>query len=115
VSHETETEPAETVVAVTVVRSGGFAGLTRRWGVQATPADAQRWRALVDDCPWDEHGDRCTDQRATGADRFSWTVHATLPDATLRADLTETQATGPWRALIDAVREVNGAAANASS
>ena len=121
-THETEPEQAEATeatVVVTVVRSGGFAGLTRRWGVQAPPADAARWRTLVDDCPWHDYDDACADQRADdasrGADRFSWTLHAMLPDATLRADLTETQATGPWRALIDAVREVSGAAANASS
>lgn len=103
-------EHADIVVAVTVVRSGGFAGLTRRWGVSAPPADAKRWRSLVDDCPWDEDGIRAPE----GADRFAWSVRATLPDASLRADLTETQVAGPWRILIDAVREASAPPSPAS-
>lgn len=131
---ETEPEPeaADVVVAVTVVRSGGFAGLTRRWGVQAPPADAEQWLALVEDCPWDDRddgdardgGDDEHDQgeapdraagpragdapRARGADRFSWSVQARLSGASHRVDLTESQASGPWRTLIDAVRAADG-------
>lgn len=98
-----EAEPHDVVVAVTIVRSGGFAGLTRRWAVTAPPADAEQWITLVDECPWDDDRDGTPD----GADRFAWSVQATLPDASLRADLTETQASGPWRTLIDAVREAS--------
>ncbi|MBM7828915.1 protealysin inhibitor emfourin [Microbacterium aurum] len=99
-------EPAggepDAVVAVTVSRSGGIAGMTRRWAVQSQSAeDAAQWRALVEACPWDE----CDSARPTGADRFAWSVRATLPDASRHADLTEDQASGPWRTLIDAVRE----------
>ena len=36
---------------------------------------------------------------------FAWSVRATLPDASRHAELTEDEASGPWRALIDAVRE----------
>ncbi len=91
-------------VSVTVVRSGGFAGLTRRWGVQAPPADAQWWCTLVEACPWDDDtGARPT----TGADRFSWSVQASLRGAPRRAELTESEASGPWRTLIDAVREAS--------
>ena len=63
--------------------------------------DAAQWRDLVEACPWDE----CDSARPTGADRFAWSVRATLPDASRHADLTEDQASGPWRTLIDAVRE----------
>lgn len=94
-------EPAddETCVTVSVVRSGGFAGLTRRWGVDAPPADADPWIALIEQCPWDDDA-----SVPAGADRFSWSVRATVPGAERRADLTEAQIDGPWRALIDAVR-----------
>lgn len=100
--HEHEAEPVddEQVVAVTVVRSGGFAGLTRRWGVRAPGADAEHWIALVDDCPWDA----CEETAPDGADRFTWSLHATLPHEEHHAALSETQASGPWRTLIDAVR-----------
>ena len=96
----------EAVVTVTVVRSGGIAGIPRRWGVEAAAGgDADRWCALVDDCPWDQGPTH--DGRDGGADRFAWSVRATTPEATRRAELTETQAQGPWRALIDAVREAS--------
>ncbi len=91
-------------MAVTVSRSGGIAGMTRRWAVQSQSAeDAAQWRALVEACPWDE----CDSARPTGAEpvRVVGAGHATVPDASRHADLTEDQASGPWRTLIDAVRE----------
>ncbi len=94
----------DVVVAVTVVRSGGVAGITRRWGVDADPTEAERWIALIVDCPWDD-----LPAEQTGADRFVWTVEATLPETEHRADLGEREVTGPWRALIDAVRAASSA------
>lgn len=89
-------------MAVTVSRSGGIGGMTRRWAVQSQSAeDAAQWRDLVEACPWDQ----CGDAPSGGADRFVWSVRATLPDAARHAELTEDEASGPWRALIDAVRE----------
>ena len=99
-------DAADVVVAVTVSRSGGIAGMTRRWAVQAPPADPDRWRALVAECPWDQAGEG-TDP---GADRFAWTVRATLRHTSRRAELTETDVSGPWRALIDAVRAASASA-----
>lgn len=89
----------EIVVAVMIVRSGGIAGLSRRWAVEAPRADADRWITLVQECPWDE----CA-PASPGADRFAWSVQATLADAYHRADLADAQVRGPWRTLIDAVR-----------
>ena len=90
-----------TVVTVTVVRSGGFAGLTRQWRVTAGEEDAEHWVGLVQECPWGA----CDGQTSpTGADRFAWTVRATMPDGQRHAELAEAEATGPWRTLIDAVR-----------
>lgn len=94
-------------IVVTVARSGGIAGLTRRWGVQAPPSDPEHWHTLVDACPWNHGVDESEGmdaERATGADRFAWTVEVSCAGSHHRAALSETQATGPWRALIDAVR-----------
>lgn len=101
------------MVAVSVVRSGGIAGLTRRWVVEADELDAGPWIALLADCPWDDPTDD-PQSAPRGADRFSWSVRATMPDAEHRADLTETQAAGPWRALIDAVRAASAPPSAAS-
>ena len=98
----TPSDARRPAVAVTVIRSGGIAGITRRWSVQAPPLDPESWTALVADCPWDDAGDAGD---ARGADRFSWTVEAALPGIVHRAMLVESRAEGAWRTLIDAVRE----------
>ncbi|WP_243228879.1 hypothetical protein [Microbacterium sp. CIAB417] len=41
------------VVTIVVVRTGGLAGLRRRWRVDAGADDADRWILLVRQCPWD--------------------------------------------------------------
>lgn len=91
-------------VAVRVVRSGGFAGLRRTWAVDVDAADAGPWIALVEACPWD--GCRSA-EGASGADRFSYRLSARMRGAERQADLAESDAVGPWRALIDAVREAS--------
>ncbi|WP_431802406.1 protealysin inhibitor emfourin [Microbacterium sp. bgisy203] len=99
--------PADTerTVAVTVVRTGGIAGMRRRWGVEAADADADPWIALVDACPWDA----CVaaPHATTGADRFAYSVSARMPKAEHHAELAESEASGPWRTLIDAVRDAS--------
>lgn len=103
----------QTVVSVTVARSGGIAGMTRRWAAAAPPGDPQTWTRLVDECPWDQCGDDgAAAARATtsapprGADRFTWSVEAVVGGGSpRRAALREGDASGPWRTLIDAVRE----------
>lgn len=93
--------PAEPVV-VAVTRSGGFAGLTREWTAEPAPEDAPVWVDLIERCPWDDPLDR----DPAGADRFVWSIHATCGDAAERAaDLPDRALTGPWRALVDAVRD----------
>ena len=53
-------------------------------------------------CPWDERLD--LDPR--GADRFQWSIRAQCaPDEEREADLPDRAVTGPWRELVDAVRE----------
>ncbi|MBN9178451.1 MAG: hypothetical protein J0I43_13955 [Microbacterium sp.] len=92
---------AVAAVTVTVERSGGIAGMTRRWTVVAPPADPAPWLRLVEDCPWDDPAPP-TAHRA--ADRFSYRVSARVPGAEHRAEIAESDASGPWRDLIDAVR-----------
>lgn len=95
------TEPDQTpVVVVTVARTGGMAGIARRWAVHVGEDDAERWIALVEDCPWEA----CERGGDEGTDRFGWSVEVRLRDADHRAELSESQASGPWRILIDAVR-----------
>lgn len=98
-------------VTVAVVRSGGIAGTTRRWGVEAEASDADEWIDLIDACPWDDEDadDEVAYAREgdvpRGADRFAYRVSARMPEGPERhAALSESQASGPWRALIDAVR-----------
>lgn len=86
---------------IVVVRSGGFAGISRRWRVTPDPDEQPRWTTLVERCPWDAP----EPDADAGADRFTWTVHARVPDAELQRELPESRLTGAWRELIDAVRE----------
>ena len=90
-------------VAVTVTRTGGFAGLRRTWHAHPDTADAPQWIALIDGCPWDA-ADPTRDIAATGADRFVWHVDARCGDAAREAALADPEVQGPWRDLIDAVR-----------
>lgn len=88
------------VVVVTVVRSGGLAGLRREWEAKADADAAPRWIALIDDCPWHE-----APPPTTGADRFVWRISVRRPDAGDRSvDLPDDAVTGPWQTLVDEVR-----------
>ena len=97
------------VVAVTVVRSGGLAGMRRRWVVEADASDADPWIALVEACPWDDCGSASASSASNprGADRFSYRLSARVRGAERQADLAESDAVGPWRTLIDAVRSAS--------
>src|SRR5690349_7446265 len=64
---------ADLPVSVTVTRSGGFAGLSREWRAEAEGSDAERWRALIEGCPWEAVAILRDD---TGADRFVWRLDA---------------------------------------
>ncbi|WP_454131283.1 protealysin inhibitor emfourin [Microbacterium lacticum] len=96
-------------VAVTVVRSGGLAGMHRRWVVEADASDADPWIALVEACPWDDCGSASASSASNprGADRFSYRLSARVRGAERQADLAESDAVGPWRTLIDAVRSAS--------
>jgi len=94
----------EVVLLITVTRSGGFAGLRRTWRAQADSSAAPQWRALLDECPWDA-ADPTRPLPPSGADRFVWRVEARCGEEARAAALAEPDVQGPWRQLIDAVRE----------
>lgn len=76
-----------------VVRTGGFAGLTRVWSTQVSTEEAeQEWLPLLQDPP---------PQEAGGADRFIYEITVgsaavTLPEQCLQ---------GRWRDLVERARQ----------
>ena len=90
------------LVIVTVTRSGGIAGIRRSWRAQAGEDAASPWIARIKECPWDAVQRSRPPQ---GADRFMWDVNARCGEEARRAELAESDVQGPWRELIDAVRE----------
>jgi hypothetical protein len=80
---------------ITVARTGGFAGLRREWSIEVTaPQDAERWRPIVEACPWDDVSSGAT------ADGFVYDVRV----ADHEAVVAERELEGPWRQLVDEVR-----------
>jgi hypothetical protein len=90
------------VVIVTVTRSGGITGIPRRWRAQAGEDEASPWIARIEGCPWDAV---TRDRMSRGADRFMWAVDARCGQDERQAELADADVRGPWRELIDAVRE----------
>jgi hypothetical protein len=96
---EERTQTDDDVVVIAVVRTGGIAGIRRRWRVAAAPEDAGDWIALIDRCPWD-----APPSDTEGADRFVWSIRARTPSERREQELPDAALDGPWRALVDAVR-----------
>lgn len=90
-------------VVIAVVRTGGIAGISRRWRVEPEPAEAPRWIALIERCPWDE-----TSGDQPGADRFVWSIRARTPSERREREVPDSKLSGPWRELVDAVRKARG-------
>lgn len=85
---------------ITVIRSGGFAGLSRQWSVRIDEQpDEEQWRELIDRLPWD-HSSPSQDE----PDRYIYRVRC----APREAVIPESQLIGPWRELVDKVREAEG-------
>lgn len=80
---------------ITVVRSGGFAGIRREWSVEVSePQDADYWRPIVEACPWDHPTEDAT------PDGFVYDFRV----ADHQAVVSERELDGPWRQLADEVR-----------
>ena len=88
------------VVLVAVVRSGGMAGIRRRWEVEPASDETPRWVALIERCPWDDPS-----ETNSGADRYMWSVHVRTDREERERELPDSQLHGAWRELVDAVRD----------
>lgn len=79
-----------------MVRSGGFAGLSRTWAVRVEEQqDPREWLGLIDDLPWNVR--RVAPPQP---DRFVYRISVSRR----RITLSEQQLSGPWRDLVDKVR-----------
>jgi hypothetical protein len=84
---------------ISVVRTGGFAGLRHEWTIEVSaPDEAEHWRPIIEACPWDDPGDD------TRADGYVYAVRAERHEAVV----PEQRLAGPWRQLVDEVRRVAG-------
>jgi hypothetical protein len=94
------------MLTVTVSRSGGFAGLTRTWSLSAALDDPGDLLDLVDACPWQSiHSD------AVARDRFVYLIVVRAPRKRRSATVPESLLTGPWKSLVDRVRDDHAAPA----
>jgi len=82
---------------ITVIRSGGFAGISREWSVRVDEQpDEEQWRELIDRLPWER------DPASQGEpDRYIYRVRC----APREVVIPESRLTGPWRELVDKVRD----------
>ena len=81
-------------LVVTVVRTGGFAGVRREW---AASGPREEWLPLVEACPW-----RAVAGDGQSRDRFVYSITVSRPRR--RATVPEAALTGPWKALVDRVQ-----------
>ncbi len=82
---------------VIVSRSGGLAGIRLVWKVQVDDRpDRDDWVLLLRGIPWDD-----VPPQPPEPDRYTYRIQCPPHDATL----AERQLTGPWRVLVDRVRE----------
>lgn len=103
-------DQADADVVIAVVRSGGIAGISRRWRVEAEPAEATSWITLIESCPWDD--DPGT---PSGADRFVWSIRVRTPVERRERELPDSELAGPWLTLVQAVRDATPADGPSSS
>ncbi|UNK70648.1 protealysin inhibitor emfourin [Microbacterium sp. H1-D42] len=95
-------------IVVAVVRTGGLAGMRRRWRAEPDPEQTPHWLALVEQCPWDEPMDADEDD-VPSADRYIWSIHARVQDEQRQQVVPDTHMQGAWRELVDAVRDADPA------
>ena len=90
---------------VTVTRSGGFAGIPRRWQVfvEREP-DEEAWLVLLRTLPWDDVP-RDAPQPDRYLYRIDWEPFGPAARDHREAVIPEQDLTGAWRELVDRVRE----------
>ena len=91
------TDARPDTLTILVVRSGGFAGLSREWRVRSVDHPEVDWARLVEACPW-----RSVAADPASRDRFVYRITVSAPRR--RATVPEGALTGPWKALVDRVR-----------
>jgi|GEM_PF-488741 len=89
-------------VVIRVTRSGGVAGIRRTWSVESAESDG--WAPLVDGCPWSDEP-KSYEPESHGPDRFVWFIEVRAPEPARAAQLPDAAVQGPWRRLVDRVRE----------
>lgn len=97
-------DASEQRIVIAVVRTGGLAGLRRRWRVEPEPPQAPQWTALIERCPWEEPP---SGAQPVGADRYVWSIHARVRDEQREQVLPDSALQGAWRDLVDAVRDAD--------
>lgn len=81
---------------ITVIRSGGFAGISRQWSVRVDEQpDEEQWRELIDRIPWDG-----TAAAPDEPDRYIYRVRCAPHEAVI----PERRLEGPWRELVEKVQ-----------
>lgn len=101
-------DAARPELVIRVERTGGFAGLRREWSVHVSDErEVERWRPVVDACPWDDDG-----PEPVHPDRFVYEIRVresrvSVSHRERSAVLPEQRMTGPWRTLVDRVREAD--------
>ncbi|SFN54974.1 hypothetical protein SAMN05216219_1166 [Mycetocola miduiensis] len=88
---------------MTVTRSGGFAGIARRWQVflEKEP-DEESWLMLLRKLPWDDPP-RSEPQPDRYLYRINCEPYDTITPEPREAVIPEQDLTGPWRELVDRV------------
>ena len=82
---------------ISVTRSGGFAGLRHTWVVLVDEQpDPEEWMSLLATLPWNERP-----RLPPTPDRYVYLIRASRRRITLPEQALE----GPWRDLVDRVRD----------
>lgn len=84
---------------VQVWRSGGLLGRRVEWAVVVDDQpDPDQWYLLIAEIPWNDHP-----AENTMPDRYTYEIHCEPHEVVI----PEQQLVGPWRELVDRVREAD--------
>ena len=82
---------------VSVTRSGGIAGLSRTWAITVDDQpDRDEWMSLIASLPWQNR-----ERTAPQPDRYVYLIRCSRR----RISLPEQKLEGPWRELVERVRD----------
>ncbi len=85
---------------IEISRSGGFAGMTRTWSLEVSPAEAEeRWLPLADQAAGNAAAERPLREQAE-RDRYVYHIVIGYQEVTL----PESRLDEPWKELIDRAR-----------